>query len=77
MTITGTGFTTALNSIVTFGGVPSSNVTVIDAVTMQATAPVHTSGAVDVAVTVGGSTVVKSGAFTYQAIPPRHRTTHH
>lgn len=77
VTISGTGFTTALNSSVTFGGAPSSNVTVINAVTMQATAPAHATGTVDIVVTVGNNSVTKTGAFTYQAVQPRRRAARH
>jgi len=77
VTISGTGFTTALNSAVTFGGVAATNVTIVDAVTIQVTAPAHAAGSVDVAVMVGGLSVVKTGAFTYETVPPRHRSARH
>ena len=76
VTISGTGFTTALNGLVTFGGVAATNVRVLDAVTLQATAPAHVAGTVDVAVTFGTS-VTRTNAFTYQATPPRHRSVKH
>ncbi len=77
VTVTGTGFTTAVTSSITFGGVPATNVSVINAVTLQGTAPAHANGAVDLVVTVGGLTVTKTGAFTYQTPQPRHRSVHH
>ena len=77
VTISGTGFTTALNSAVTFGGVAATNVTIVDPVTMRVTAPAHAIGTVDIAVTVGGLSVVKTAAFTYETVPPRHRSVHH
>lgn len=77
VTFIGTGFTTALNSSVSFGGVTATNISVVDAVTMQATAPAHAVGSVDIVVNVGGSSVTKAGAFSYQEIPPRHRSARH
>lgn len=77
VTITGTGFTTAVVSSVTFGGVAATNVRVLDAVTMQATAPAHAAGSVDVVVSVGNSSVVRPGAFSYQEAPPRRRAVRH
>jgi len=76
VTITGTGFTTGVNSSVTFAGVAATNVTILDAVTMQATTPPHGAGTVDIVVTFGSS-VTKPNAFTYQTIPPRHRAARH
>jgi plastocyanin len=77
VTIIGAGFTTALNSSVTFGGVPATNVTILDPVTLQATAPAHALGTVDVAVSMGGLNVVKTGGATYANPPPRHRAAKH
>ncbi len=77
VTISGAGFTTAVNSSVTFGGVPASNVSVVNPVTMQATTPAHAAGTVDVVVTMGNNSVSKAGAFIYQAVPPRHRAVRH
>lgn len=77
VTITGAGFTNAVSSRVTFGGVPATNVTVLDPVTMLATAPPHAEGTVDVAVTMGGLTVVKVGAVTYTTPPPRGHAVKH
>jgi len=76
VTITGTGFTTAVNSSVTFGGVPATNVTILDAVTMKATTPAHAVGTVDIVVTFGSS-VTRPNGFTYQTIPLRHRSVKH
>lgn len=76
VTIIGTGFTTAINSSVTFGGVPATNVTVLDAVTLQATAPAHAAGTVDVVVTFGAP-VTRTNAFTYVTTPPRRRSAKH
>jgi hypothetical protein len=76
VTIIGTGFTTALNGSVSFGGAAATNLTVLDAVTLKATAPAHAAGVVDVVVTFGTS-VTRTNAFTYQATPPRHRSVKH
>ncbi len=77
VTIIGTGFTTTVASSVTFGGTAASNITVVDAVTLQATAPAHAAGAVEVVVTVGASSITRSAAFTYQNAAPRRRATRH
>ncbi|HJT15968.1 MAG TPA: IPT/TIG domain-containing protein, partial [Thermoanaerobaculia bacterium] len=77
VTITGQGFTTAVNSSVTFGGVAATDVTIDSPVSMHVTAPAHAAGTVDVVVTVGSSTVTKSAAFTYGNPPPRHRSARH
>ena len=77
VTITGAGFTSAINSTVTFGGVPATNVTILSPVTLQATAPAHAEGTVDVSVTMGGLSVVKSGGATYKNPPPRRRAAKH
>ena len=61
----------------TFGGIPATNVVVLDPVTLQATAPAHAEGIVDVAVTMGALTVVKSGAVTYKTPPPRGHAVKH
>jgi plastocyanin len=76
VTIIGTGFTSALNATVTFGGVQATNVSLLNAITLQATAPPHAVGTVDVVVTFGNS-VTRTNAFTYQTIPPRHRSVKH
>ena len=73
--ITGAGFTTALQSSVTFGGIPATNVRVLNAVTIAATAPAHAVGTVDVVVQVGSTTA--KGTFTYATAPPRRRAAKH
>jgi plastocyanin len=75
--ITGAGFTTAVTSSVTFGGTAATNVQVLDAVTLEATAPAHAAGTVDVVVRMGGSSVTKSNAFSFQTPPPRKRSVRH
>ena len=65
VTITGAGFTSAVNASVTFGGVPGTNLTILDPVTLQVTAPAHAAGTVDVVVNFGGLNVTKTAAVTY------------
>jgi plastocyanin len=77
VTITGAGFTSAVASSVTFGGIAATSVTIINPITMQVVAPAHPLGTVDVVITVGGLTVTKPGAFTFALPPPRHRAAHH
>jgi IPT/TIG domain-containing protein len=73
VTITGEGFTTAVVTTVTFGGVAATDVHVIDAVTLTATAPPHGAGAVDVVVTVGERKTTMPSGFTYDAARPKRR----
>ena len=75
--ISGTGFTTALASSITIGGVAATNVQVVDAVTMTATVPPHALGQADVVVNVGGTAVTARGAFAYLIAPPRKRSAKH
>jgi plastocyanin len=75
VTITGAGFTSAVTSAVTFGGVDATNVIVVDAVTIKVTAPAHASGIVDVTVRMGSNSVTKKGGFTY--VDPRRRAVRH
>lgn len=77
ITITGQGFTSAVASSVTVGGVAATNVTIDSPVSMHATLPPHAVGVVDVVVTVGNSSVTKSGAITYELPPPRRRAARH
>lgn len=77
ISIIGAGFTTAVTSSVKVGGVTATNVQVIDAVTMKATVPAHAAGSVDVAVTVGSTTVTKTNAYVYGAPPSKRRGVAH
>jgi len=77
VTITGSGFTTALPTTVTFGGVAATNVQVVDAVTLTATAPPHAAGTVDVVVNVGGTAVTAKGSFAYLTTVPKRRSAKH
>ncbi|HUP63000.1 MAG TPA: IPT/TIG domain-containing protein [Thermoanaerobaculia bacterium] len=74
VTIRGTGFTSALATSVLFGGVPATNVKIIDAVTMTAVSPKHAQGLVDVEVLVGTDVATKSGAFNYVPPGPKRRS---
>jgi plastocyanin len=75
ISINGTGFTTALATSVTVGGVAATNVQVIDAVSLTATVPAHAVGPVSIVVNVGGTAVTVKG-FNYLNAPPRRRSAH-
>ena len=67
ITITGTGF--RVGATVTIGGVPATNVTVVDATTLTATTPSHAGGAADVVVTNDDSQAATlSAAYTYSSL---------
>jgi heme/copper-type cytochrome/quinol oxidase subunit 2 len=74
VTILGEGFTTAVNTVVTFGGVPATNVTVLGANAITVTAPPHATGAVDVVVTVGANSATLPKGFTYENAGGRRRS---
>jgi plastocyanin len=74
--ILGSGFAAA--ATVTLGGVPATNVKVLNDSTITATTPAHGAGAVDLVVAVGSQSATKSGAFNYLSTPPpRHRAARH
>ena len=73
MTITGAGFNSAIVSTVTFGGAAATNVRVVDAITMKATAPAHAAATVDVVI----NGVTLTNGFTYGAPVPRKRAARH
>lgn len=75
--INGLGMNNAVVSSVSFGGVAATNVRVINAVTLRVTAPAHAAVAVNVAVTVGGTTVTVANGYTYGTPPPRKRSARH
>jgi plastocyanin len=77
VTITGAGFTNAVQTSVSFGGVPATRVIVVDAVTLRATAGAHASGPVNVAVTVGGNTATSLNGLTYATPIQRQRAARH
>lgn len=73
VTITGEGFTTAVVTTVTFGGVPATDVQIVDAVTITVAAPAHAPGAVDVVVKVGDQMATKTSAYSYEGARLRRR----
>ena len=73
--ISGAGFTSALASSVTIGGVAATNVQIIDAITISARVPAHAAGSVNVVVTVGGKSVTARGGLLYVSSIPRRRAT--
>jgi plastocyanin len=77
-TIFGNGFTTALASSVTVGGVAATSVQVIDPVTLRATFATQVAGAPkDVVVTIGGTSATLKGGFSWQNAPSKRRATKH
>jgi hypothetical protein len=66
VTITGTNF--AAGATVTFGGTAATNVVVVSSISITATTPAHTAGAVTVTVTVNGQSGSLTNGFTYN--PP-------
>jgi hypothetical protein len=68
VTISGSNF--AAGAIVTIGGTPATNVTVVSASTLTATTSPRSAGAADVVVNVGGRSGTLSNAFTYVAGQP-------
>ncbi|MEO6260139.1 MAG: IPT/TIG domain-containing protein [Thermoanaerobaculia bacterium] len=73
--ISGAGFTSALASSVTIGGVAATNVQIIDAITISARVPAHAAGSTDVVVTVGGKSVTARGGLLYVSSISRRRAT--
>nr|BFE61184.1 hypothetical protein GCM10020063_057100 [Dactylosporangium thailandense] len=66
ITITGTNLTGT--TAVTFGGVPGTNVTVLNATTVTVTAPAHSIGFVDLALTTAQGTVTAASQFGYDDV---------
>jgi len=77
ITIFGAGFTSAVASSVTVGGVAATNVQVIDPVTIRATVPAHGVGTSDVVVTVGSTSATLKNGISWQNPPPKHRAAKH
>ena len=77
VTIFGAGFTTAVSSSVTVGGIAATSVQVIDPVTLRATFPAHAAGTSDVVVTMGGTSVTLKNGFSWQGPPSKHRANKH
>lgn len=71
VTLNGRGFKPFGNpavSLVTFGGIPATNITVIDNNTLTCTPPSHVSGDVTVAVTAACATVTLTDGYHYEPI---------
>ncbi|HSY52214.1 MAG TPA: IPT/TIG domain-containing protein [Thermoanaerobaculia bacterium] len=77
VTIFGAGFTAAVVSSVTVGGIAATNVQIVDPVTIRATIPTQPAGTADVVVTVGSTTVTLKRGFSWQNAPPKHRAVRH
>lgn len=77
VTLTGQGFTSAVKTTITFGGVEAPEFKIDSPISMHVNAPPHAGGTVDITITVGNSTIVTANAFTYPASPPRHRSARH
>lgn len=63
VTVHGDGF--APGATVSFGGVPGTNVVILDAQDLTVVTPAHVVGVVPVTVTLGGRTAGVVGAFTF------------
>ena len=68
VTLDGRGFEPGM--AVTFGGIPASAIKVLDATRLQAIAPAHAVGAVDVVVAPAIGTATLASGYTYLAQPP-------
>lgn len=68
-TVTITGSHLYSTSAVKFGGTPATNVTVVNATTVTATAPAHTPGTVHVTVTTQAGTSATGNADQYTYLP--------
>jgi len=66
--ITGANLTGA--TAVTFGGLPASSFTVVNATTIMAVSPPHAPGPVDVVITTPGGSATLASSYTYLAPPP-------
>ncbi len=76
ITITGAGFDNG--ATVTVGGVPATNVNVVNSTTITTTTPAHAAGSVDVVVKVGSNTATKSAFLYFDPTPQkRHRSAKH
>ena len=69
VTITGSDFTTAGSTTVTFGGAAASDVTVVNTTTITCTTPAHGGGDVDVAVTNDFGSDTLNNGFRFNNAP--------
>jgi len=67
VTFSGTNFQNG--ATVSFGGVPATDVRVVDGQTITAIAPPHAAGVADVEIITGGIRFALSGAYAYTAQP--------
>ncbi|HEX3068848.1 MAG TPA: IPT/TIG domain-containing protein [Thermoanaerobaculia bacterium] len=75
VTIFGAGFSTALHTSATVGGIPVGQLSVVDAVTIRGTFPTHSPESADVVVTVGTTSATLKNGFSWQSAPPRRRAS--
>ncbi|MGI8689790.1 MAG: protease pro-enzyme activation domain-containing protein [Thermomicrobiales bacterium] len=66
-TVTFTGANFQPGATVSFGGLPATNVRVVDSATITAVTPPHAAGAADVQIVTGGIVFNLPGAYTYSA----------
>lgn len=70
VTLTGTNFVNGATTV-TFGGVPATNINVINSTQLTANTPASaTAGSVTVAVTTSGGTASSANAYTYNSSAP-------
>jgi IPT/TIG domain len=77
ITISGAGFNGAVVSTVTFGGAAATNIRIVNPTLMIVTVPPHAAGAVNVVVTVGGTSATLQNGYTYGDPVPRKRAARH
>ncbi len=69
-TVTFTGANFQPGATVSFGGLPATNVRVVDSATITAVTPPHAAGAADIQIVTGGIVFTLPGAYTYSAQAP-------
>ncbi|MCA1724211.1 MAG: IPT/TIG domain-containing protein, partial [Thermomicrobia bacterium] len=69
-TVTFTGANFQPGATVSVGGIPATNVRVVDSATITAIAPPHAAGAVDIQIVTGGIVFNLPGAYSYSAQAP-------
>jgi hypothetical protein len=68
VTLRGTGF--GPEATVTFGGIPASDVHVIDGTSLTAVTPAHAVGKVDVVVVTSGGWIALLRGYSYETVTP-------
>ncbi len=76
VTLSGSGFSRAVDLQVTFGGVPAAELLVLDSGTIAARAPAHASGAVNIVVTTKFGTATATPQFTFGKTGRRRSVRH-